>query len=220
MKRCAILVCMCLCVRCGICNARQGRSNGLHCCCWNSYWWTLWQVYMLTLCDGQTYPYDSFAIWPVSALIGWRRPSLLIDVLIMQWLMPFRLGSVQDFLKFGIEKKCITSMPDRVLNKYCFTVSLFHLLHPPIGEWSMVMFVCLSVHDHISGNTYAVFTTFFACYLWPWLYAFSALMLLVGQHLACKNWVMGCWRGCLSGVRCRLAYGSADATATHCLLLQ
>ena len=35
-------------------------------------------------------------------------------------------------------------MPDRVLNKYCFTVSLFHLLHPPIGEWSMVMFVCLS----------------------------------------------------------------------------
>ena len=28
------------------------------------------------------------------------------------------------------------------------------------------------------------------------------------------------WRGCLSGVRCRLAYGPADATATHCLLLQ
>ena len=35
-----------------------------------------------------------------------------------------------------------------------------------------------------------------------------------------KNWVVGCWRGCLSGVRCRLAYGPADATATHCLLLQ
>jgi len=26
--------------------------------------------------------------------------------------------------------------------------------------------------------------------------------------------------GYLSGVRCRLAYGPADATATHCLLLQ
>ena len=35
-----------------------------------------------------------------------------------------------------------------------------------------------------------------------------------------KNWVVGCWRGYLSGARCRLAYGSADATATHCLVLQ
>ena len=34
-----------------------------------------------------------------------------------------------------------------------------------------------------------------------------------------KNWVVGCWRGCLSGARCRLAYGPADAIATHCLLL-
>ena len=35
-----------------------------------------------------------------------------------------------------------------------------------------------------------------------------------------KNWVVGCWCGCLSGARCRLAYVPADATATHCLLLQ
>ena len=35
-----------------------------------------------------------------------------------------------------------------------------------------------------------------------------------------KNWVVGCWRGYLSGARCRLAHGPADATATHCLLLQ
>ena len=34
-----------------------------------------------------------------------------------------------------------------------------------------------------------------------------------------KNWVVGCWHGYLSGARCRLAYGPADATATHCLLL-
>ena len=53
--------------------------------------------------------------------------------------------------------------------------------------------------------------------------AFSALMLLVERqegHPACKNRVVGCWCGCLSGARCRLAYGPADATATHCLLLQ
>ena len=35
-----------------------------------------------------------------------------------------------------------------------------------------------------------------------------------------KNWAVGCWRGYLSGARCRLAYGPADATATHYLLLQ
>ena len=28
-----------------------------------------------------------------------------------------------------------------------------------------------------------------------------------------KNRVVGCWCGCLSGARCRLAYGPADATA-------
>ena len=54
--------------------------------------------------------------------------------------------------------------------------------------------------------------------------AFSAVKLLVGQqerHPACKrNWVVGCWHGYLSGVRCRLAYGPAEAAATHCLLLQ
>ena len=53
--------------------------------------------------------------------------------------------------------------------------------------------------------------------------AFSALTLLVMRqegHPACKNWVVGCWRGYLSRARCRLANGPADATATHCLLLQ
>jgi len=35
-----------------------------------------------------------------------------------------------------------------------------------------------------------------------------------------KNWVVWCWPGYLSGAQCRLAYGPADATATHCLLLQ
>jgi len=52
--------------------------------------------------------------------------------------------------------------------------------------------------------------------------AFSALMLLVGWqegHLAYKK-LVGCWCGYLTGVRCRLAYGPADATANHCLLLQ
>jgi len=56
-------------------------------------------------------------------------------------------------------------------------------------------------------------------------FAFSALTLLVGWqegHPACKKTE---WWGAgmviyLSGAQCRLAYGSADATATHCLLVQ
>jgi len=53
--------------------------------------------------------------------------------------------------------------------------------------------------------------------------AFSALTLLVGQqegHPACKKMSGGVLAWYLSGARCRLAYGPADATATHCLLLQ
>jgi len=48
--------------------------------------------------------------------------------------------------------------------------------------------------------------------------AFSDLMLLVGRqegHLACKK-----LSGYVSGSRCRFAYGPADTTATHYLLLQ
>jgi len=48
--------------------------------------------------------------------------------------------------------------------------------------------------------------------------AFSALTLLVGrpeEHPACKKWVMRCWNGYLSGVRCKwFAYGPADTSAT------
>jgi len=52
--------------------------------------------------------------------------------------------------------------------------------------------------------------------------AFSALTLLVGRqegHPACKK-LSGGMLALLSGMRCRLAYSPADATATHYLLLQ
>jgi len=57
---------------------------------------------------------------------------------------------------------------------------------------------------------------FYAC-MQVTVIAFSALTLLVGWqegHLACKNWVVGCWRGYLCGARCTLAYGPADATVS------
>jgi len=50
-----------------------------------------------------------------------------------------------------------------------------------------------------------------------WTHAFSALTLLVGRqegHPACKK-LSGGMLAWLSGMRCRLAYGPADATATY-----
>ena len=50
--------------------------------------------------------------------------------------------------------------------------------------------------------------------------AFSALMLFVGRqegHPACKNWLVECCHGYLSGAKYRHAYGPADVTAIHCL---
>ena len=45
--------------------------------------------------------------------------------------------------------------------------------------------------------------------------------LLFLQCFDTVGWaVVGCWRGYLSGATCRFAYGPADATATHCLLIQ
>ena len=82
--------------------------------------------------------------------------------------------------------------------------------HCSINHWTSIW--CLCTVDRYFANLFQT------C-----LIAFSALTLLVGRqegHPACKNWVVGCWHGYLSGARCRRAYGPADATATHCLLLQ
>jgi len=72
----------------------------------------------------------------------------------------------------------------------------------------MISYVCSIVDNSICCNS---------------VFAFSALTLLVGRqegHPACEKLSGGCWRGYLSGARCRLAYGPADATATHFLLRQ
>jgi len=82
------------------------------------------------------------------------------------------------------------------------------LLQP--SRWRRHLVFLINVSLHASGNI---------AVLW-WACAFSALTLLVGrqeeEHPACKNWVMRCWRGCLSWARCRLfARGPSDATASQ-----
>jgi len=71
--------------------------------------------------------------------------------------------------------------------------------------WSLIHYVCTSV-GRVAFSAYT----------------FSALTLLVGRqegHPACKK-LSGGMLAWLSGMRCRLAYGPADATVTHSLLLQ
>ena len=51
-------------------------------------------------------------------------------------------------------------------------------------------------------------------------FAFSALKVLVGrreEHLACKNWMVGCWCGYLSGARCRMQIVCIWSSWCHCL---
>ena len=93
--------------------------------------------------------------------------------------------------------------------------------------------------DHLCCSGAFANCSFFLCFfsglICPWYllfllfaymyqidYSFSALTLLVGRqegHPACKK-LSGGMLAWLSGMRCKLAYSPADATATHYLLLQ
>ena len=81
------------------------------------------------------------------------------------------------------------------------------------GNWCS----CVTVRGGVLWKTWSsAWISFMAlCVLYN--NAFSALTLLVGRqegHPACKNWVVRCWHGYLSGARCKwFAYGPADATA-------
>jgi len=83
--------------------------------------------------------------------------------------------------------------------------------------------------EMIAAETRQPFSTrlsgqwYFFSYYYKVTFAFTALTLSIGRqegHPACKIRVVGCWCGCLSGARFRLAYGPADATATYRLLIQ
>ena len=85
--------------------------------------------------------------------------------------------------------------------------------HPPVKPVASPLY---AIHSACcEGN---ILNTIFYFYF----IIISALTLLVGRqegHPACKNLSDGilAW---LPGMRCRLAYSPADATATHYLLLQ
>ena len=116
--------------------------------------------------------------------------------------------------------------------KCCRALSVFVIRHWTIGSLACILIFHAARRSFVGRN---VFYYVSSCLSWPQFpgayfhfccmcfFAFSALALLVGRqegHLACKKLSCGVLHGYLSGARCRLVYGPADATATHCLLLQ
>jgi len=105
---------------------------------------------------------------------------------------------------------------------WIFKIEILTTMHPRdvrhyhakfCGDWpydtAIFSHVSNAIKNSLNGCTYYYTSVLWRC----WLGSSKGIRPV-------KNWVVWCWRGCLSGVRCRLAYGPADATATHCLLLQ
>ena len=119
--------------------------------------------------------------------------------------------------------------------------------YSPAGNYSasffnltLVRFVCILWISHkfshwsywavkiLLCKTMNIFGATIIHILWSWLYLFIYLPSVLWRCWLggrkgiwpIKNWMVWWLRSCLSGARCRLAYNPADATATHCLLLQ
>ena len=131
------------------------------------------------------------------------------------FLVPAHLGSPG---KRAVKWVCVCFIIVYKLQKVWHVISfnndLLHNIHSMVSRKSQIGDIACHLlnafHSQDLDNMFFVLV-------------FSALTLLVGWqegHLVCKKWVVGCWRGYLSGARCRLAYGPGDATATHYLLLQ
>ena len=99
--------------------------------------------------------------------------------------------------------------------------SVMWLWYLPVLIWQKLpeqdTIACMCTMQYYAAETVVNIVLYIFNYLFQYIYAFNALTLLDGhqeEHPTCKNWLMRCWCGYLSGVRCRLfAYGPADATA-------
>ena len=117
-----------------------------------------------------------------------------------------------------------------------FTASLIHP-HPPLSPLGSDLLKCFLKSILIPSTVVLLYNmvltttskpTFLPWFLFDYLFLLSlqcfdvVCLLVVGRqegHPACKK-LSGGLLAWLSVWRCRLAYGPADATATHCPLLQ
>jgi len=129
--------------------------------------------------------------------------------------MPLSLASV----KSRFVPANLGSPGQRAVKRGCVCVSLEYLsnflgclywLVVFNGNWTSVSHVA---KDHFFKHWVVASVFFPSVLLRCWLGSRKGIRPV-------KNWVVRCWRGYLSGAKCRLAYGPADAIATRCLLLQ
>jgi len=117
---------------------------------------------------------------------------------------------------------CLFCTPYEIYRVICRKWLIFtyhnHIWRPGLG-WPWLIFIKIFGINKVESLDYSVTLVWFYVYLhyesvlWRcWLGGRKGIRPV-------KNWVVGYWRGYLSGARCRLACGPADATATHCLLL-
>ena len=146
----------------------------------------------------------------------------MFDVLLLIFAVGWHVSSVITWMKIPVvwwDYLCNVQV-----NCMCLTVSC----HINVNQLQLC---CLIICINIATKQQVINE----CLLWQCPFLFCAFLIYM-LHFNCssvlwhcwlggrkgirpvEDWVMGCWRGYLSGARCRLAYGSADATAS--LLLQ
>jgi len=139
---------------------------------------------------------------------------------------------------------CILCLKVSVLNSHMLLSVFFYLYNfsvlTRLGLFDWIIFCIIPLSFPVKILTDSLFIIFLSdlCFYLSWFVTFminlltcfsfssfycisrfSDLTVLVGhqeEHPACKNWVMRCWCGYVSGTRCRLfTYGPADATASQ-----
>ena len=131
------------------------------------------------------------------------------DHLHSRYLLLLLYGNSQSMIKIRLKQKTIEYEPMTILTVYCIheivaatvTVVINHHVTTAITKRNL-LYPTILYYTHLPSV------------LWHCWFGSRKVTPPV------KNWVVGCWHGYLSGVRCRVAYGPANATATHCLLLQ
>jgi len=126
-----------------------------------------------------------------------------------RWRTAFLATCLIQFITVPTEQCRAGGVPVWIVRKWCPIVTLKLAI--------TLLLICIhiiAILAHCLKMSIMINVTFSFSVLWRcWLGGRKGIRPV-------KNWVVGCWHGYLSGARCRLAYGPADATTTHCLLLQ
>jgi len=121
-----------------------------------------------------------------------------------------------DFLCVPFSSGCLTRSATQLSCRRSWSAAAFHvLLH---RSWAGILWTSF---QSVFPVDYRLKLLHFVTIFYPILSMLRCCWLVGRKGIRpVKKLCDGCWHGYLSGTICRFAYGLADATATHCLLLQ